>query len=749
MTDIINNGDAELVPTTCKASNHQWYIPHFGVYHPKKNKIRVVFDCAAKFKDTSLNDHLIQGPDFMNNLVGVLHRFRKGHIAVMCDIQKMFHMFKVHESDRDYLRFLWFKDETMTDIAEYRMTVHLFGAKSSPACATYGLRTLARDHGDLGTDSDKQAVNFIENDFYVDDGLMSLDSREQIVSVIKSAIDICAKGNVRLHKFVSNDQAVLATIPESEHAETMKDLNLNTDMPVERVLGVHWCIKNDEFQFKASMKEKPHTRRGVLSTIASVFDPLGFFSPVILIGKNILQEMCKDKADWDDALKPELEKSWVTWQKELAELPQIKIPRCLKPKSLSTIRLTELHHFCDASNNGLGQCTYLRLVDVKSRVASIKPITMPRAELMAAVLSSKMSTVVTTELAMPITNEYFWTDSKVVLGYVHNTTKKFQPFVANRVQQILSKSKATQWNYINTSINPADIASRGASIKKLLSTDWFKGPKFLWQPDLSHMLNADSNYEINSSDPEVKLCLQTNTEPQSKCSLQQHLSRFSDLKNAIKAVSAVKRLVKHKGSITPRLTINDLTNAKYLIMQWVQKESFSGEYCRLSEDKCVSKDSKLAKLDPFLDKHGLIRVGGRLRDSQLNYNEKHPIMLPSNSHLTKLVIKQCHEKVAHQGKNLTISEIKSTGYYIVIGVSRVLSSYIHQCITCRKQRNAPMTQKMADLPVEKVEPAPPFTYVGCDVFGPFIVKDRRAELKKIRSNIYMHGLTGNSLGNIR
>ena len=141
----IQANDAELVNDKTVEKGETWYIPHFGVYHPKKpDKIRVVFDCSAQYQNTCLNDHLLlQGPDFTNSHIGALHRFRKGKISFMCDIQRVFHMFKVHEFDKSYLSFLWFKDNTMTEEAEYQMTVHLFDATASQGCASVGFRALA------------------------------------------------------------------------------------------------------------------------------------------------------------------------------------------------------------------------------------------------------------------------------------------------------------------------------------------------------------------------------------------------------------------------------------------------------------------------------------------------------------------------------------------------------------------------------------------------------------------------------
>ncbi|XP_064647467.1 uncharacterized protein LOC135500152 [Lineus longissimus] len=357
MLDIIENGEAERV----SEGHHQsqgpvWYIPHHGVYHPKKpGKIRVVFDCAAKFKGTCLNDHLLQGPDQMNTLVGVLCRFRMESIALMCDIERMFHRFLVHKEDRDYLRFLWWSDGNIEEEpVEYRMKVHLFGAASSPGCAIYGLRYVANKYKDLSPD----AASFILGGFYMDDGLISEESAEKSCSLIKGSTEICRKGNIRVHKFASNSREVLESVLASERAKDIMNLNLALDdLPIERALGIEWCVESDEFCFRVILKEQPLTRRGILSMISSVFDPLGFLAPFILKGKQILQELCTNGADWDQPLPEELHPKWESWRRNLHDLAKIKIPRCYKPENFGTAVQAELHHFSDASLSGYGQCS--------------------------------------------------------------------------------------------------------------------------------------------------------------------------------------------------------------------------------------------------------------------------------------------------------------------------------------------------------------------------------------------------------
>ena len=204
MEEIIAQGYAETVneQETQNDSHNVWYIPHHGVFHPKKKKIRVVFDCSARFETISLNDLLLPGPDLTNDLLGVLLRFRKEQTAITCDIQKMFYQFEVHQNDRDYLRFMWWpKGDTSLKPRTFRMTVHLFGASSSPGCSNYGLKQAAQDgEAEFGT----QAANFVRSNFYVDDGLASTSSVKQAIDLVSDTKALCEKAGIRLHKFATN-----------------------------------------------------------------------------------------------------------------------------------------------------------------------------------------------------------------------------------------------------------------------------------------------------------------------------------------------------------------------------------------------------------------------------------------------------------------------------------------------------------------------------------------------------------------
>ena len=316
MRDILENGHAERIPASSsnRKDGRVWYI-HHGIYHPKKpDKIRVVFDCSATFGGESLNNHLLQGPDLTNKLIGVLCRFHIEQIAIICDIEKMFFQFKVkpEPEHRDLLRFLWWESEDFTkEPVEYRMCVQLFGAASSPGCANFGLKQTALDgEKKFGLD----VANFVRDNFYVDDGLISVPSEAEAVSLIRRSTEMCKMSGLRLHKFLSNSKAVIQSVPFEDRAKVLVNVDLlNHPLPVERALGVQWCVESDSFQFRIMLSDSPLTKRGILSTVSSVYDPLGLIAPVVLVGKQLLQQLCADQKGWDDPISDLMASKWEKW----------------------------------------------------------------------------------------------------------------------------------------------------------------------------------------------------------------------------------------------------------------------------------------------------------------------------------------------------------------------------------------------------------------------------------------------------
>jgi len=248
-----------------------WYLPHHPVHHPlKPDKTRVVFNCSAKYRGTSLNDKLLQGPDLTKSLVGVLTRFRQEQIAMMADIESMFHQVRVTPEHCDALTFLWWPEGNLNQAPkDYRMQVHLFGATSSPSCANFGLRKVAEDNEEKFS---CDVIETVKRNFYVNDCLKSVKTEDTAITLANQLSKLLQNGGFRLAKWVSNSKRVIESISQSERAKSVKLLEFE-HLPSERALRIQWNIQTDRFEFNINVKPKDPTRRGILAVVHSIYDP--------------------------------------------------------------------------------------------------------------------------------------------------------------------------------------------------------------------------------------------------------------------------------------------------------------------------------------------------------------------------------------------------------------------------------------------------------------------------------------------
>ena len=233
----------------------------------------------------------------------------------------------------------------------------------------------------------------------------------------------------------------------------------------------------------------------MLYELSSVYNPLGLTLPFILKGRSIIQKLCQGNTAWDDTVSEEVQNEWTKWKGKLPAIEEIEIQRRIKPADFGRVVESSIHHFSDAFERGYGQASYLRLVNNqgvihcvpligKARVSPLKYVSIPRLELVAGTLSVKIALLLREEVDIEINKEYFWTDSKVVLVYISNSSKRFKIFVGNRIQFICDHSDVAQWYYVPSAYNPADGSSRGLDgIKSSKSQRWFKGPSFLSQSE--------------------------------------------------------------------------------------------------------------------------------------------------------------------------------------------------------------------------------------------------------------------------
>ena len=339
------------------------------------------------------------------------------------------------------------------------------------------------------TGASKSTQEIVHRSFYVDDCLHSMSSTAEARETVMELTNLLKSGGFELTKFASNFPEILDIIPEKDRSSSSQKVNCDSN-PTQRTLGINWNTLTDKFEIYVNLNERPATRRGMLSQIGQVFDPLGFLQPFLLPGKLILQDLCHEGYEWDKEVTGSRRSSWEGWISSLSRLNGLSIPRCHKSKDFKPVRI-ELHCFSDASENGYGTVAYFRFVNDKgvaetsfvrgsSRVAPKRFISIPRLELMSAVLATELAKSILAETNLKIDRTFYWSDSMSVLKSINSQSCRFKTFVANRVAMIRSASEACQWHYVPTELNSADIASRGLTTDETGKTDvWLYGPAFL------------------------------------------------------------------------------------------------------------------------------------------------------------------------------------------------------------------------------------------------------------------------------
>ena len=708
----------------------KFYLPHHSVLRESSSttKIRVVFDGSAKtHTGISLNNKLLTGPTIQDDLMSIIMRWRKYRIAIRADIAKMYRQILIREEDVDYQRILW-RESSNQDLEEYQLLTVTYGTSCAPYLAIRTLHQLANDDGH----NFPLAKSVLLNDFYVDDVMTGADSIEEAIELQDQLRKLLIGGGFPLRKWASNTEQVLNHIP-TEHCELQRPFKIDTDECI-KILGIFWHAALDVFQFKINhpIIDAEHTKRSFLSSTARLFDPLGWLAPTIVIVKILFQKLWLAGINWDDPLPPTIKEDWIKFQSELPEIEKIKIPRWIG-NSKQQISC-QIHGFCDSSTLAYAAVIFIRTVNErfeinvhmltsKTRVAPIKTVSLPRLELCGAVLLSRLMSKV--KNSMQYNAEFVaWSDSTAVLGWIKAHPSKWSSYVANRVASIQEIIHPNQWHFISSEENPADCATRGVTPSKLASHPlWFNGPSFLSQniadwPKFQSAKTITTEIELKKS---KTLMLHVTVD-------NNLLHRFSSLKKLLHITAYCFRYVNNSRSkrlnnnkITGPLSVHELNLALQTWIRVVQQTEFNNEFFRLKDGTQISSKSKLLNLNPFISTtDSIIRVGGRLNNSNLSFNEKHPIILPSNNFLTILIIRNAHHECLHGGTQLTLCHLRMQ-YWIVHG-RRTVKNEVHKCLVCYRYIAKSHEQLMGSLPRNRVTISRAFHSTGIDYAGPINVK---------------------------
>ncbi|XP_055714766.1 uncharacterized protein LOC129808886 [Phlebotomus papatasi] len=707
----LSDSDREVPP------EKTWYLPHFTVTHPAKKKIRVVFDCAAVSRGVSMNSLLYKGPDLLQSPPAVLTNFRRGKFGFTGDIREMFHRVKVREEDQNYQRVLWRGMNRSDPPEEYKLSVMTFGATCSPTLAGHVKDKNAQRFANTYPDTVKE----IEKYMYCDDYISCANSIDEASARISEVIEIHKDAGFDVVNWSASDSRILCNLNESEKVKNFSD---SSDF--DRVLGLWWDSEQDVFTFRLNFHkvsaevlsgQKIPTKREVLRLVMSIFDPLGFVGMLTVKGKIILQMIWRQEIGWDDEIKDEALEYWQKFLKELRLISSVSIPRSYSDNLCCAVSV-KLHVFGDASSSAFAAVAYLRIEDAgrvvisfvssRTRVAPLKAVTIPRLELQAAVLNSRLSHTLISVLDVKIDRIFHWTDSMTVLCWLRNGSRRFKQFVSHRVGEIEQLTDISSWKWVSTKDNVADLATRMTPGDYTPESRWFRGPDFLRLSEENWPREKEPSEPIDMTVSVVELVnvnYEHDVDP-----LVPDARRFSSWTRLLRATARVRKIFKiwyeftskarSKGDLTKsELTVTDLKEAEKCLWREMQAK-YLPEISRLQKGQAIDKTSSFYKLSPFVDNEGILRMRSRLENCP-EAVEKFPVILDPKHPATKLMILDAHERNMHYGREQIVNNLRER--FWIPGIRMAVKASWKDCQRCNNSMVLPALPEMAPLPLARVE----------------------------------------------
>lgn len=735
--------------------NHQaYYLPHHAVFKDSSTttKLRVVFDASNKTSTgVSLNDKLAVGPTIQDDIISIMLRFRSHAFVLKADIEKMYRQILVSSEDQNYQRILWRRD-TSANFEHFKLQTVTYGTASAPFLATRAIKQLAHDNKQQYPETSL----IIGRDFYVDDLMTGCDTEVEALKLQQELDKICLSAGFKLRKWASNSSFVLNNIPSSERE--IEPFEINMDTSFIKTLGIFWSPFTDSFSFQVNLPPVTQlTKRSMLSDSSRLFDPFGWISPTIILVKILFQKLwlLDDKLGWDDQLPSEIAEEWLLLRTSLPTLMEIKLPRFI-PNFQGEILLCG---FCDASEKALSAVVYARgvviqeitvnFVDAKTKVAPLKRISIPKSELNAAVLLTRLLVKISSSLTHLSVKSLAFTDSTIVLSWLSAPPHKWNTFVANRTSEILESHPSITWDHVSSKENPADCASRGISASDLVSHNlWWTGPAWLKNDQSTWTSKKKTVVDVQNA-PEAKKSSLINLNVQAidedDCRFKQLIINKSNLSTILRITAFCLRFINNCLSVSQQasksigfLTTGELMLARNVFIKSSQRDVFSETIKCLNDNTPLKNHSHIRNLTPFIDRKGILRVGGRLEHSGLSYNTVHPIILPAESRFTQLLVETYHIKYLHAEVKLLTATLFQE--YWIIGHRNLVRKIVHNCIVCFKQKAAISRQLMGNLPSQRITPNRVFSQVGCDFAGPFLVrrhKGRGGTVEKTYISLYI------------
>ena len=665
-----------------------WYLPHHAIR--QKGKLRVVFD--GSFGRPSINQLLQTGPNQLLTIPVCLSSFRLYRVPVVADIEKAFLQIGVDRMDRDFVRFLI---KRQGSFQHFRFCRVPFGLCCSPALLNSCLSELYENFSSIHPD----VVSILRRSMYCDDLVASVANEGELSVFREKCLQIFESVSMNLRGWTSEP---------------------------ERVLGIPYHPKDDCFAISLSLgdpleSESP-TRRAVVSSVAKIFDPMGFVSPCLLRCKLLIRKSWEPSATWDSVLGSSLSEEWRSLQSDHHGVV-VNVPRWIHLGDGSV-----LHAFSDASGSSYATCLYLVsgrqcvLLFSKHRIIPAKSKqTIPRSELTGALLSVRAVRLLREGIAelasLPVV---YWTDSTCVLSWLKRSPYELKLFVRNRVEEITRDSSGI-WKFVPGVLNPADVATRGLSPSNSEGfQEWISGPA--WLVDTCAWPEQPREH-VSETEVHV-LCVSSSLYEGESSFIESFAREYSSFQKLVRSSAWLRRFVTYlhckvqeKAPVVGPLSPDEVESARLMLIAGAQKAFFSVDFEDIVNQRPISKHSCLRKLHPSFDFQRKVVV------ATPRTGEPPLIFVPSKSHLSYLLVWDAHYKLMHGGVDRVISFLHQ--FYWIPRLRKVARSQLGTCTDCQRHHGRPYSHSEGYLTVFRGQAAKPFEHTGLDFAGPLTLADNR------------------------
>ena len=628
---------------------------------------------------------------------------------------------KNDKNTRYRLCFMW---KHNNETVYYRFKVLPWGLSCSPFVLNYILQFHFERNAHV------YMIETIKNSFYVDNFITSVATSEQAIQLFDTTRELLSDGGFNLRDWNSNLPAIC------EKAKKL-DVASNTGN-TEMVLGYRYDTLTDTLSIPDfKIQSNCNTKRTILSMYASIFDPMGYFAPVLMRGKLFIRKLWQLGNNWDTRLDPKTVHDWKVLCESFAELKQFMIPRF--NVVIDDNSECKLIIFCDANNVNYGFCAYLvsgtksLLLFSKNRQAPIKGhSTVPRLELMAVVLATKCTKTLLQSLkSCNINDIYLFTDSQITLNRIlTKETANETIFVRNRINQIHETitqltnefNIQVRWRYVKSEHNPADLVTKGISIDqfKYRLEFWFYGSEFIiLEPKI---------WPVNEL-PCIKseFCSQLNlVQPINENKTAIEITKYSNFGKLLRVTTNVFEFI---NKLRKRQVDSKTLAYNYLITQ-AQTNKLSHEIDYLRNPR-GQPPNLVNQLNLYLDDENFVRCKGRIdKCTRMANIVKDPILLPKNDHVTNLLIMYYHEKLLHLGLSTTVYEIRKCGFWIP-SIRTNVKNVIKNCMLCKRMNAfAYKYPRMTNLTKTQTHLVKPFHYIGFDFTSHVYINDPNTNTKR-------------------